>query len=233
MTIAKKLPPLHDIIRLLRHSHSEMVEALEQYSQDVGGFNYSAAQRMAGNAFSGAVPLGALLARCEQLSPKAARKPNAEVLRLVRSAGQGREVRPYAVAPRVLRFRSDIEIKISPTFGFVEGGAASIYWLQPRKAFALNLEQLGILVSVIRFAYLVEDFEGVGLELLDLSVPVGLAKRSSTTYRLGDLPLLSASAINDMFTRFLVAFDEAKMPARPRRPSRRPGEDGQFNMELD
>jgi hypothetical protein len=228
----KKLPPLHDIIRLLRPTVSEMVDALERYSQDVGGFNYGYAHRGAALAFSQAVPISDLLVGCSRLKPKAARKPNSEVLRAVYASGMNRSVRTYGVRAKTIRIRRDVEVRVCPTFAFVENEVASLFCLQPRKLFALNLQQLGFYISVFHAAYLIDDFQDVGLELLDLSVPQGLSDRVPTTYRLGDLPVVERRDIEQQFAAFLSAFDQAKMPPRPRRVIQLPRANGQKGIDL-
>lgn len=217
-----KLPPVHDIARLLCRKHEDTVQRLVQYfTEGGGGFNYSHSQRAARHIFEGTIPIEIGVDACHYLRPKAARKPNAEVLEGVGVAGRGRKVRTHVVKARNIGVRRDLLIPIAPTFLFVEDEFPSLFWLQPRRYHALDRDQLALVASVFQRGYLTDDFEHVGLEMLDLSVPDGCQDRGHRTFRLGDLDLRSEGEVDSALNRFALAFDEVSamgIKKRARRP---------------
>ena len=97
-----------------------------------------------------------------------------------------------------------------------------VFWLQPWKVFNLTEEQLGILASVIRQAFVVDDFEGAQFHLLDTSADGEDGQRTPQVFGFDDLPILAEDALKAAFDRFAV-------PTTPswRRASRSPGVPGQ------
>jgi hypothetical protein len=220
----RKVPAVQDIVRIIRPSHDETVLALKKYLEGGGGsFNYQASADLARKTFQQEFSLPEVAAACQALRHPVARVQNAEVLGYVWRHGTNRSVRTYEVAPKVIGIRSDVSVRVAPTFAFVEDGVPSLFWLQPRKRFALSIRQLGLLGSLIRKTYLVDDFANVGLEFLDLSVGSG-NQRQCAAHRLEELPTLSDDEVAHCLDRFLCAYDaipesDAKKQDRPPRPS--------------
>jgi hypothetical protein len=219
-----RIPPIQDIARLLRPSHADTVVALRDYYDGSGIFNYKIAQKIARHILSHAIPLKDGLKACEAHWHAGARVQNGQVICALWEAGNNRIISPYEVAPKIIGIRRDLQIRVAPTFGFVERGSASLFWLQPRRRFALSLNQLGFLASVIRRTYLVDDFAEVGLEVFDLSVPEGQADRVPTRYSLADLPALPNAEVQDCLIRFVLAYEalvQSGVTRKVRKPAKR------------
>ena len=222
-----QIPPAQDIARIVCPTLPETERRLtEYYMASTGVFNYSLAQNLSPIVFAHSVPLDQALKACEQQRTDIGAKQNAEVLRLIWDAGESRTVRAYDLRPKVFRIRKDIEIKVAPPFYFVEHDQAHVFWLQPRKTHALSDLQLGLLASIIRHTFLVDDFENVGFEVLDLSVFPGTKYRAARTFRLDSLVLVSDSEVHTLLQQFATAFDRvrARGVEHRKRPPKRPPE---------
>jgi len=173
-----------------------------------GRFNYDPARRAARALYSGEVPLDAAVHGCLHKGNPLGRRSNAEVVKLIWKAAQGRQLFCHDLSPRQFFIRSDLGISVSPLFYFIEADRIKIYWLQPRRRYGLTYEQMGVLAAIIRLAFVRDDFDAAGLELFDASVPEGSRERAGATYSFSDLPVLSDSDIKSALTRFVAAYDE-------------------------
>lgn len=81
-------------------------------------------------------------------------------------------------------------------------------FVQMRRAHGLDLAGLGILASMVREAYVFGDFEGAGIEIIDLSVPRGMKRRQLRTYYGHELPEFSLDDLNDMAFEVYAVIDE-------------------------
>lgn len=202
------IPSVQDVSRIIGPSDSETVDALiKYYDGTAGNFNYSLSQKIARFVFTHQTTQEMYLQACVRERSKAGRAQNAEVLNFVWHAGAVRKSTSYELKPKVFPIRQDIQIKVNPAFYFVENRKANIFWLQPRRRFALNDTQLGLLASIIRMSYLVDDFQEVGLNLLDLSVPEGSTEREMKMFQLDSLPLVSIAETEALLQRFARAYD--------------------------
>jgi hypothetical protein len=202
------VPPLQDISRIIAPTDRETTAALiEYYDSEAGVFNYSLSQKIARYVFAHETTLDMAYQACAKERTETGRTQNREVLELVWQAGSARKLTPYDVKPKVFSIRKDLQIKVSPAFYFVENRKANVFWLQPRRRYALNDVQLGLLASILKLTYLVDDFESVGLELLDLSVPEGEKSRGSRTFQLDTLPMIPLSEVETLLQSFARAFD--------------------------
>jgi hypothetical protein len=98
-----------------------------------------------------------------------------------------------------------------------------LFWLQPRKTFALDHRQRGLHASVIRMTYAKDDFEAADLELLDLSAPAHSNDRACRVYDFAGLPLLAEQEVAEIFANFGSAYDIVcgRGVERPQRPPKR------------
>ncbi|HWX48163.1 MAG TPA: hypothetical protein VNZ61_08925 [Roseomonas sp.] len=126
-----------------------------------------------------------------------------------------------------LPIRKDLSIRVAADFYFVEKGEVSIFWLQPRRAFALDNKQLGMFGALLRRTLLTGDFEAASLEILDLSAP-DRKQRVPRTLGLCDLPEVTEEEAAEAVQRVVQAYeaiqkmdinwDERRAP-RKERPS--------------
>ena len=77
-----------------------------------------------------------------------------------------------------------------------------------RRAHGLNTTGLGILASMIREAYIFGDYEGAGVELVDLSVPKGMKKRQVRILYGDELPIFSLDDLNEMAFEVYAVIEE-------------------------
>lgn len=81
-------------------------------------------------------------------------------------------------------------------------------FVQMRRAHGLNTTGLGILASMIREAYIFGDYEGAGVELVDLSVPKGMKKRQVRILYGDELPIFSLDDLNEMAFEVYAVIEE-------------------------
>ena len=226
----KKLPSLElqDIVRVIRPSVSETEQALRDHWSSVAPFNYELVRRLSIALSKGDVPLSQVEAACARLRNKAARKPNADVARLLWRHLYGRSLFVHHLDKRLFPLRRDLGIWVKPIFYYVENGRVVIFWLQPRKTYALTDEQLGVLSSVIRRTFIVDDFEAADIEILDLSAPAGANDRATRVFSLESFKSISDEDLLSAFSRFAAAYDQVRAsgfePAR-RQPPREAEDD--------
>lgn len=91
-----------------------------------------------------------------------------------------------------------------------------VFWLQPWKVFDLTEEQLGILASVIRQAFVVDDFEGAQFHLLDTSADGEDGQRTPQVFGFDDLPILAEDALKAAFDRFAVTYHAFMAESKPK-----------------
>lgn len=205
------VPSIQDVARLVCPTVPETVEKLKGYYAASGPFSYDHAKRVAKLLYSGEISLDAAMFGCLTTGNPLGRQSNAEVVKHIWRAAQGRELLCYALSRRQFKIHRDLSIGVHPPFYFVENLRPKLYWLQPRRRYALTAEQLGILASVIKMAFVVDDFEEAGaeLELFDVSIPQGGSERAPRILNFSDLPLLSESGLQDALERFAEAYFQA------------------------
>jgi hypothetical protein len=202
------IPPLHDIARIVQPTDIATYVALRDYYEQMSAvFNYRISKKLSRRVFSHEVPLQLALSACKRDWSKVGQTQNAEVVKLIWQAGEGRNVKAYDAPSKGFPIRNDILIRVRPSFYFVERDKVSLFVLQPRRTFALTELQLGLLASIMRLSYMTDDFENVGLEILDLSSPEQKGLRLPQTYTLSNLPLLPDSEVEILLQRFATARD--------------------------
>ena len=241
-----KLPDLHDLVRLWESTFEKTVEGVEFHlTRAVPNISYRFARSNAKTAFSHAVSIEALRNGCQKARLENERKINLEVIEHLWHLGEGRAVQCYAIddhrlnlPPGMIRLRKDVVIRVRADFIYLENRNPKYFWTQPRRGFALNERQLGLMGSAIRHTLLRDDemfgpgYSPTDLEIFDLCVPPGLKVRVPTVRSLNSLPLVAKSDIEEVLQRVVDAFDHvmkkpidwATIRARqPRKPT--PGQD--------
>lgn len=202
------LPPSHDLVRLFRPTQDETTQALlDHLIRRPGGFSYQLARSLSPFAFAGDVPLSALKRACDVARIPSGRASNWEVVQLIREAGVGRVTQCYAMSDGRLHVRRDLSIRVAADFYFVESGKVHVFWLQPRRQYALNNSQLGMFGALLRLTLLTGDFADAEIELLDLSAQQR-SVRNSRTLRLSDLPSVSDDEVETAIQRVVQAYDD-------------------------
>jgi hypothetical protein len=229
--VSKLRPPaFHDIARLVGRDVDETEVKLYKYytNPDRAFFNYRCARSYSRLAFGRLLQLEQILAGCELEHTKQGRSSNSEVTRLVWDMNSHRTVQTYELAPKYLTIRKDLDIRVAPPFYFVENGLASVFWLQPRKTYALSVGELGFLASMVKLTYLVDDFRDVGFEVLDLSAPALNKPRKPTRYDLASFRILSEEETRGKLLLFATAYDRvvARGVQRSQRTAARPRPSG-------
>lgn len=227
-----QLPPLHDLVRLIRGDVFETFVALKDHCErERPAFTYKTSKALSPFLLSRTIDLNMALKACERDWSKVGKKQNAEVVPHIWTAGAGRDLVAYPAQLKIFPIRSDILIRVAPTFYFVENGAVSLFFLQPRKEFALSEWQLRLMASIFKLSYMVDDFQDVGLEILDLSVSSKGGPRSPTRYTLESFPLLSREEIEVLLQRFADAYDLLRkqgVTRKVRQPKQQPDPNGQL-----
>lgn len=202
------LPPSHDLVRLIRETLDETTAALlEHFRRRPNKWGYQKARILAPYALCGDVPLAALKHACDSAKMlPAGRAANWEVVEAVHRVGSGRILQCHGMDHGTLRIRKDLALRVASDFYFVEGGVAKVFWLQPRRGFALTDKQLGMFGALIRAALLKGDFEEAGIEILDLSTP---PRRPRVVRRLclDDLPAIGEEELVEGLQRVVDAYD--------------------------
>ncbi|TAK87234.1 MAG: hypothetical protein EPO20_05370 [Betaproteobacteria bacterium] len=201
-------PAFHDIARIIGRDVDETEARLYSYYTNPFGafFSYHRAQALCRFAFGRMLPLRQVLEGCGRERTQQGKNCNSEVLRLLWERSAHRSVRTYELAPKFLTIRKDLNIRVAPPFYFVEGDNAYVFWLQPRKEYAFNVGQLGLLASMVKVTFLVDDFRDVGFELCDMSAPLG-KERDPNTYHLESFNILSEAGIREKLQLFALAYD--------------------------
>jgi len=220
---ALKLPALQDMARIIRPTVHETSKELVVYYEGRPPFSYDFVRRMAKSLFSGEVSLGQVQKSCELRVHPAGRKQNSEVSELVWQAAQGRSFMCHDLSPRKFYIQKEQAIFVRPLFYFVENGVVKILWLQPRRRYGLSVNQLGILGSVIRHTFLVDDWAEATVQILDCSCPEGGSARALQMYEIEDLPILPDDKLLAAFEILLTAYNEL-VQSGYQRPVRRPKE---------
>lgn len=204
-----RLPAFHDIARLVGSDVDETEANLYEYYANPDGapFNYQRARKFARFAFGRMLPLQQILDSCQNERTDQGRKSNEEVLRRLWNVSEGRAVRTYELGARWLAIRKDLRIRVQLPFYFVESGSACTFWLQPRKTYALDLGDLGLLASMVKLAVLVDDFQDVDFEVCDMSSAAAGRPRETTTYRLGSFDVLSEEQTRAKLQLLAIAYD--------------------------
>jgi hypothetical protein len=105
-----------------------------------------------------------------------------------------------------VQIRKDVSVRVASDFYFVERGKASVFWLQPRRGFALTNLQMAMFGEMLRLALLQGDFAEAGVEILDLSAPDRSGRAPRTLLR-ADLPQVGEDEVTAGIQRAVEAYD--------------------------
>jgi hypothetical protein len=128
------------------------------------------------------------------------------VAKLVWQAGQGRALQCHPLGIHYFQIRHDLRLRIPVDFYLVENGVPVVFWLQPRKGFALDDFQRGLLASVVR-QEISTEWDEFGFEMLDTSAMTPKEPRFVRTYRFDDAPPVTERDVATVMQQFADAFD--------------------------
>jgi hypothetical protein len=226
------IPPAHDLVRFPSGSAEGMAKEYRRWL--LGGpaaFSNDPARKTAKYALTRELPLEVLLRNVRQMSRPLGRDANAEIIEAVWRHHSGRQIRTYDAPTWRFDFMAGFGVKIAANLLAVEGGDASIFWLQTRRGAAPSLPQLGMLQRLFVLKARDSDFEKVGLTILDLGQPAEGEGRVVKCYRIGDLPMPTEDDARAMLQTFadahalLVAENFAETRAQHRAKRRHSTED--------
>lgn len=223
-----RLPSLPHVAKSIRPTVEGTVKQLHRLDAGTPPFSYDLSWRLAFPLYSGAVSLEAALEACRRIRVPLGARCNAEVVEILWRDAQRASYFCHPLKDRLFPIRRDLVIPVRPRFYFVKDGAVHLFWLQPWKTFDLTEEQLGLLASVIRQAFAVDDFEGARLYLLDTSADEEDGQRSPQVFGFDELPMLGDDALKAAFDRFAAAYDAFSAERKPKPERKRPeGDAGQ------
>jgi hypothetical protein len=204
------IPPVPDLARARGFTVSEVAEWFVQYYNSYGGpFNYRSATRGVRAAYRGITHLHLLTALCSAEKTAIGRSANTEVVTLAAPLAFGRNLQVFDMPPQRFQFGRDKFSAYRVPFFFVERGVVHVYYLQPRKRAALDLDQLGMVATIVKRFLLETEFFGhpCDVEFVDVSAPIGSDARWLRSYSLSDLPLWSDRRLTDRLTIIAEALD--------------------------
>lgn len=230
--MALPIPPLQDVIRL---TGPDVATTAANYRKHLLGsgpvWGYSPSKRLAKAVFSLEMTRDAAVDSCGRIGHTLGRPHNEEVGGLIWDAAKERgQFMCHDLAPRLLNLRSDISVKVDPQFFFVERGRPVIFYLQPRRGHVPGVEGLRAIATAIHSLFAVDELAAADLLLLDLSMPAGCDERAVAPYSFSDLPPMPTAEIEQLFQRFVDAYDlvtaeGVQRKARRPRPSAERGDD--------
>ncbi len=208
MNATPPLPPLHDLVRAYDPTHDGRVSRLLDYfERRPGTFTYNPSRQVAAPAFSHGVAQSQIRAAVTSHGSPSGRAQNLEVADHLWTAGDGRRVSCYPLRHGRLRIRRDLSIRVLADFLFIENGEPNVCWFQPRRTFSLSELGLGVIASVFRMTFLVDDLAHAGVELLDLSAPSLRSGRLHVRHTLAILPTLSEEDVTTILQELIAAYD--------------------------
>lgn len=217
-----RLPSLPHIAKVIRPTAWATLRELHSLDKGSPPFSYDRAWQMAFPLYSGTVSLAAALEACRRMKVPLGARCNAEVVNILWRDAQRASYFCHPLKERLFPIRRDLAVPVRPRFYFVKDDVVHLFWLQPRKKFNLTEEQLGILASVLKQTFAVDDFENAHLYLLDTSADAEDGQRSPKVFGFEDLPLLTDEALKAAFDRFVAAYDAFIVERMPKPKRRRP-----------
>jgi hypothetical protein len=224
-------PPLPDCARAEGGTVPEMgAWFVEYYNTTAIPWNYRVGTRSVRAAYKGLHSLPALLASCASERNAVGRTANTDVVRLGAPISFGRKTQVVDLSRRRFSFGRDRRAAYRIPFFFIENGVVKAYFLQPRKNAGLNIEELGMVATVIKKYLLDTEFFGLvsDVEFVDLSAPELGAKRQVREFNLEKLKLWSERRLEERLSLIAEALDWAAASGRVekrRRMAHRPEPD--------
>ena len=205
-----RVPALYDAVRIATPDREETIRRLIVHiTSRSPTWTYNPVRAVAPHLLAGDLRLSAAIQACERHGSAVGKAMNVEVAKLVAEAGAGRSIQCHPLSRRYFSIRHDLQLRIPADFYVVEDGVPVIFWLQPRKNFALDDFGRRLLASVVHHE-LSAEWDDFGFEMLDTS-PLGPKEpRCPRTFRLADLPLLPEAEVAAVMQQFADAFDAVR-----------------------
>jgi hypothetical protein len=201
---------LHDAVRIATPDREETIRRLILHLTSCSPkWTYNPVRAVAPRLLAGDLPLSAAIRACERRGPAVGKAMNVEVAKLVAEAGAGRSLRCHQLSRRYFSIRHDLKLRIPADFYIVEDGVPVVFWLQPRKGFALDDFGRRLLASVVHHE-LSAEWDDFGIEILDTCQLGPKEPRCPRTFRLADLPLLPEAEVAAVMQQFADAFDAVR-----------------------
>lgn len=220
------IPSIQDIASVVLGEDRNVDRALlEYYERGGGNFNYNPARNIGIKYLKGGLKTEVAVASCYKIGSPAGHEQNAEVGKLLCHWASGRSFNFYGLSKDFLQIGQKLAVPVPIEGYLVEEGSASFLWMQPRKSFNPNQAQLSMIGTCIKDVYGSDDFEEVGLSILDFSAPVKGEDRVLTVYGYEDLDLLSRAELSELLTAFATAYHSLvkagySKPVRPTKEKR-------------
>ena len=204
-----RIPGAPDFARLISDDPEAILAGLkEHYSRPRIGWSYQWVQRNSRKIYSGELT-EASINEYQASGKRKGAKSNVEVALLLRQSAIGRSFQCFPIKPRRVKISREHSLTVSPPFYFVENGVVKIFWLQPRRTFALDDQQAGVLAALLRLSHFRDDFEDARLELYDASAPDG-KNREPRVLGLSDLPVVSDRELTRAMEAFVWAYEQVR-----------------------
>jgi len=227
-------PPVPELARAKGSTVSELTDWFVEYYNRAGApFNYRIATRAVRSAYKGLHSLPILTASCANDMTLVGRTANAEVIRLAAPLVFARGTQVFDLPRRRFSFGRNRHSAYRVPFFFVENGIIHLYFLQPRKSSGLNIDEFGMIATIMKNYLLDQEFYGhtSDVEFVDVSAPSGASIREVRRYALADLPLWSDRRLTDRLTMIAAALDAVEVGGRIQRNHRaRPSPDPEMPL---
>lgn len=227
-------PPVPDLARAKGNSVSELVDwFVRYYNRGSAPFNYRRATKAVRVAYKGEHRLHLLSAGCLEEATAIGRTANADVVHCAAPFAFGRETQVIDLSPRRFAFGRDRHAGYRIPFLFVENAIVHVYQLQPRKSAGPDLDEIGMIATIVKKYLLDTEFFGLetNIEFVDVSVPLGGKDRCPQRYSLADLSLWSQKRLTERLTMLSEALDIVSGSDKiVRRPRARPRPDPEMPL---
>lgn len=208
---------------MIRPTVRETIEALKAYYSQRGiGFSYNIFRRIARAICSGQLTQQSITDACNKRCKPVGLPHNLEV-----SLAFWRQIKDVNLlchdAPRTtVGITKDFVIRAPTDFFVTVDRRPRFVFLQPRRGYAPNPEQFGLLAAIYRATYLKDEYKDGDVWFFDFSAIPGTKKRSARQYFLTDLPVVDKEDANNKLTIFAESYrqlvGEGWQP--PKRPAK-------------
>lgn len=194
------IPPVPELARAEGINRDEMISYWIRYYEAVNvPWNYLTSTRAVKQGYKGLHNLDALISACSREKTKQGCSSNQEVIKLVGPLSFGRSTQVFDLPRRQFPFGRNLLSGYRVPFFFVENGTVKLFYLQPRKTFALNRDQLGMVATIHKTFLLDTEFYGAkaDVEYVDVSADPLTNVRALRHYSLESLELWPTSRLQD------------------------------------
>lgn len=225
------VPPVPELARAEGSTRDEMISYwLSYYDANSTPWNYLSSTRAVKQGYKGLHRLSALVAACAREKTKQGRSSNEEVVKLAAPVAFGRSTQVFDLPRRQFAFGRDLYSGYRVPFFFVEDGTVKLFYLQPRKGYALNREQIAMVATIHKTFLLDNEFYGTksDVEYIDVSADPITGVRIVKHFSLDSIELWSPSRLQDRLTLIAESLDfvrNSELVRPKRRTIRRPESD--------